>query len=141
MNVFKLEQRKLRKWEKALQRFESFNIPSLYDFTTMWERYKNLFSFGKDLSGRKYYQLYKIYGNKYHHIYEERLKLYVQYSHLVPLFFQRNTLSQQEYIKLGQQFQSLQTRMKAALIKAYGEAGYADLYTSHETILCNLATF
>ena len=121
---FKLEMRKLNRFEKALNTFKAYKNPEYKDFYRMWEAYKALYEFSEDLVGSFYYKLYKKYGDSTGNRYKERLWLYVFHNKELPWFLRHDALSKEEYEILIKRFQSLQNNMKVALIDAVGELEY-----------------
>lgn len=121
---FKLEMRKLNRFEKALNIFKAYKNPEYKDFNRMWEAYKALYEFSEDLVGNFYYELYKKYGDSTGNRYKERLLLYVLYNKELPWFLRHDALCKEEYEILIKRFQSLQNNMKVALIDVLGELGY-----------------
>ena len=71
MNIFKYEYKNLKKVEKSLNTFTNFKNPNSSDFYEVWKKFKILFEFGDDLSGKAYYKLYRLYGNRNNNIYRK----------------------------------------------------------------------
>ena len=134
---YKIELRKLESFEKTLCNYQSYKIPDIKDFYKLWKSYTALFKFGKDLSGKAYYKLYKKYANPNKSAYAERLRMYLQYSKKVSWFLMRNTISVEHYTTLVNKFQSLQNELKAVLINQLEEAGYKDFYQKYKFYLEN----
>lgn len=122
---FKLEMRKLNRFEKALNIFKSYKNPECKDFYRMWKAYKALYEFNEDFVGKVYYKLYKKYGDSTGNRYKERLLLYVFHNKELPWFLRHDALlSKEQYEILIEKFQALQNNMKVALINTLGELEY-----------------
>ena len=89
MNVFKKEWKRLLKLEKALDEYESYNIPSKAEYLKVAEAFNNTINFGSSLPEVAYYDLYRHYGNPRNSIYEERLKMYAYFSRILVFYFIR----------------------------------------------------
>lgn len=111
MNVFKLENKKLNKLEKAINKYEKFNISNHSDF---WKVKLCLFEltskFCSDLSGNAYYGLYRVYGNAENDLYEEILRMYTYYSKEISWILERRTLTENEFNILVTKYRELKNR-------------------------------
>ena len=131
MNIFKYEYRKLKRVEKSLNVFTQFKNPNVFDFDKIWKKFKILFEFGDDLSGKAYYKLYRLYGNSNNNIYKEKINLYAFYSKKIKCWLKRKTLTAEQANILKQEFETLKERIKIAILNGFGEEQYKKFYNSH----------
>ena len=109
---YKAELRKLQSFEKALKRYQSYQIPDANDSYKIRRSYAALLDFGEDFSSRAYYKLYKKYGDPNKSAYTERLRMHLEYSKEISWFLMRNPLSAEQYNILVDKFQSLDDEYK-----------------------------
>lgn len=111
MNVFNREWKKLLKLEQALDKYESYNIPTVNQYMDISEAFHAVITWGDWFADVAYYELYLKYGNPNNSEYEERLKMYTYHSKDTKWYFPRYELTENELKTLCVKYHYLKQRV------------------------------